>query len=359
MCLQTNAPAIFRRGGGPLLTPKDVKPSRPDFKVDGIFNCGAVRVRGETILLCRVAESVRTESEGIVGIPLAAGEAEGFRIVRLVKAEHPELDFSDTRNVRYQSGSTAYLTSLSHLRVARSADGEHFTVDDHPAILPQAEYESWGMEDPRITELDGVYYINYTAVSENGAATALLSTTDFTRFKRHGLIFLPENKDVAIFPEKIGNQYLAFSRPTPGGIGSPGMWLSTSDDLLHWGGHRHFYSGVADDWEGGKVGGGAPPIKTERGFVKIYHAVSRENRYCLGAMLLDATDPSKILAKSPRPLLQPDEPYEQQGFFGNVVFSCGCILEGGIFQIYYGAADDKICRADITADALFTHLGLD
>ncbi len=355
---EKNAPDI-RRLPGPLLTPETVKPSRPDFKVDGIFNCGAVKIGGETLLLCRVAESVRTGEDGVVGIPLAGGKGEGLRIVRLVKAEHPELNFSDPRGVRYCSGGTAYLTSLSHLRVARSADGEHFTVDERPTVLPEATYESWGMEDPRITEIDGVYYINYTAVSETGAATALLSTTDFLHFERRGLIFLPENKDVAIFPEKIGGRYLAFSRPSPGGIGRPGIWLSESDDLLHWGRHRHFYSGEAGDWEGGKVGGGAPPIRTGRGWVKIYHAVSGEGRYCLGAMLLDAENPAKILAKSPCPLLQPDEIYEQEGFFGNVVFSCGCILEDGVFRIYYGAADDKVCRADITADALWKHLDLE
>lgn len=357
MNLQAKTPDI-RRGAAPLLMPEHVRPSRPDFKVDGIFNCGAIRMGEETILLCRVAESVRTEGEGVVGIPLAAETKEGLRIVRLVKAEHPELDFRDSREIRYVSGGIAYLTSLSHLRIARSADGRHFTVDDRPTLTPKAGYESWGMEDPRITEIDGVYYINYTAVSENGAATALLSTTDFLHFERHGLIFLPENKDVAIFPEKIGGKYLAFSRPTPGGIGRPGIWLSESDDLIHWGRHRHFYSGEAGDWEGGKVGGGAPPIRTERGWVNIYHAVSRDNRYCLGAMLLDGEDPSKILAKSPSPLLQPEEIYEQQGFFGNVVFACGCVFEENTFKIYYGAADDKICRADISAGELWNHLGL-
>lgn len=348
----------------PLLTPADVKPSREDFVVEGIFNCGAARYKDEIILLCRIAESVKSGREDSVSFPVIEerGGKSRFKTVTLSKAEYPGYNFSDSRTITI--GNDGYsnvvsLTSLSHLRIAHSRDGIRFTVDSEPTIMPDGCDECWGIEDPRITCIDHVYYINYTAVSPNGAATALISTEDFKIFRRHGLIFLPENKDVAIFPEKLGGRYLAFNRPVPKSIGSPDIWLSESEDLTHWGRHRHFYGVSESGWENGRIGGGAPPFRTEKGWIKIYHAADRTSRYCLGAFLLDGEDPSKILAKSRVPLLEPDEDYEKTGFFPNVVFTCGCIYENGAVKIYYGAADDKICRADLSITELYRHLGVE
>ena len=247
------------------------------------------------------------------------------------------------------------MTSLSHLRIARSKDGIHFEIDEHPAILPLAEEESWGMEDPRITKIGDKYYINYTSVTENGAGTSLISTKDFCTFERHGIIFAPENKDVTIFPQKINGKYVAFNRPVPGGIGNPQMWIAKSPDLIHWGEQRHF-CGISSDtesWDDGRIGGGAVPFLTKKGWVKIYHAADRNDRYCLGAFLLDEKDPSIVLAKTKDPILEPQEEYEKKGFFGEVVFTCGCLVKDNKVIIYYGAADDKICRADFELDDLF------
>ena len=239
--------------------------------------------------------------------------------------------------------------------LAVSKDGIHFEVDEHPAIFPLAEEESWGMEDPRITKIDDRYYINYTSVTENGAGTSLISTKDFCTFERHGIIFAPENKDVTIFPQKINGKYIAFNRPVPSGIGNPQMWIAKSPDLIHWGEQRHF-CGISSDtesWDDGRIGGGAVPFLTDKGWVKIYHAADRNDRYCLGAFLLDEKDPSIVLAKTKDPILEPQEKYETNGFFGNVVFSCGCLVNDNKVIIYYGAADDKICRADFELDDLF------
>ncbi len=100
--------------------------------------------------------------------------------------------------------------------------------------------ETWGIEDPRITKIGDSYYINYTSVSENGASVSLAETDDFVSFKRRGLIFLPENKDVTIFPSKIGGKYMCFARPVPNGIGQPNMYIAKSDDLIHWGEYEYF-----------------------------------------------------------------------------------------------------------------------
>lgn len=350
----------------PLICPEDVTPSRPDFKVDGIFNCGVAEYQGEILLLCRVAESVISEDENEVKVPVVV-RRDGEDILDIVtydKKERPDLDFSDSRHVSLpgaKKSKVLNLTSLSHLRIARSSDGIHFTVDETPAIIPNSEEESWGMEDPRITKIGDTYYINYTSVTENGPATSLISTKDFREYERHGIIFAPENKDVTIFPEKIGGSYVAFNRPVPSGIGSPEMWIAKSPDLFHWGEQKHFCGlskGEAGGWDNGRIGGGAVPFKTDRGWVKIYHAADINDRYCLGAFLLDLNDPSIVLAKTKQPILEPEEAYEINGFFGNVVFTCGCLTQGDRVIIYYGAADDKICRVDMSLTDIFGAMGL-
>ena len=207
------------------------------------------------------------------------------------------------------------------------------------------------MEDPRVTQIGEDYYINYSSVTEHGITVSLIHTEDFETFNRLGIIFTPENKDVTIFPEKIGGKYIAFNRPVPCGIGAPSMWLSKSPDLVHWGEHEMFSSiSKESGWDNGRIGGGAVPIKTEHGWIKIYHAADVKDRYCLGVYLLDLEDPSIVLAKMEQPFLEPVEEYEREGFFGNVVFTCGAIVEDDTIVIYYGAADDKICRADIKLD---------
>ena len=346
----------------PLITAKDVKPSNELLKVEGVFNCGVAKYNDEIILLCRIAESVKNVPYGEVRIPVVK-KTENKDVVDIIsfqKEEHPEYDFSDSRTIdRIDSKGnrkTVYLTTLSHLRVARSRDGIHFEVAKQPFIMPQADEESWGMEDPRITKLLDTYYISYTAVSENGAKAALISTKNFQSYERHGIIFAPENKDIVIFPEKVGGMYLAFNRPVPCGIGNPDMWLAKSPDLIHWGEQKYFYGISENSWENGRIGSGAVPFLTEKGWIKIYHAADKQNRYCLGAFLLEKDNPLKILGKAMSPLLEPEEWYEKEGFLDNVVFTCGCIMEDGMVSIYYGAADDKICRADIPLEDILQSL---
>lgn len=357
-----NGLGIKRCKENPLITVNDVRPSCEGFMVKGVFNCGATKYNDEYLLLCRVAEAVETDDEDLVKFPVVA-EKNGeyvFETICLRKSEHPEYSFADSRTITCgddANSNVVYLTTLSHLRIARSKDGIHFTVEDKPAIMPNAKEERWGMEDPRITKIGDVYYISYTAVSSDGAATALITTRDFYTYERQGIIFLPENKDVVIFPEKINNKYRCFSRPVPRGIGSPDIWISESEDAVHWGGHQHFY-GVSEGWENGRIGGGSPPIRTEKGWVKIYHAADKNNRYCLGAFLLDLENPDVIIAKSRLPLLEPEEKYETQGFFGEVVFTCGTLLEDDVIKIYYGAADNSICLAEISLPELFRHLNV-
>lgn len=351
---------IIRNPANPLITPKDVPPTRPGMKVECVFNAGVVRRGEETLLLLRVAESVIPSHPDEICVPRLVNEEGVWRPHTVAFNRHdPRYEFSDPRAIVLKADPTeTLLTSLSHLRLARSRDGVHFDIDDAPFLFPENEYEQFGCEDPRISLIDGLYYINYSAVSPYGIATALAVTADFTEVRRLGVILCPDNRDVCFFPQRVNGEYLALTRPSPKYFGKPEIWLSASPDLLHWGNHRRLPAGSASDWDALKLGGGAPLLETEHGWLQIYHGVDQQQRYCLGALLLDRDDPMRILAKSATPLLQPEAEYEVHGFFGNVVFTCGALIEGDQLKIYYGAADQCIALAQMTLADLWAHLGI-
>ncbi|MNV23172.1 Beta-1,4-mannooligosaccharide phosphorylase [compost metagenome] len=181
-------------------------------------------------------------------------------------------------------------------------------------------------------------------------------TSDFRTFKRHGVMMAPENKDVMLFPEKIGGRYYALTRPVPHSFGAPEMWIAESPDLLHWGNHRFLMGLRPGAWDGGRMGGGAVPIRTDRGWLALYHGADTKHRYCMGAVLLDLEDPGKVVARSTRPFMEPEADYELNGFFGGVVFSCGALLIGDSVRMYYGAADEVMAVADIPLAEIFDTL---
>ncbi len=336
--------AVNRSSKNPLISPCDVKPSRSDFKVVCVFNTGVIRFNGEVLLLLRVAEVPVNDNPAVYLTPIYSVE-QGKIIVKKFDRTNREIDFSDSRFIR--TPDEQFLTSISHFRIARSADGINFKIDDTPAMTPANEYEMFGIEDPRITLIGDTYYINYSCCAPAGVTTCLASTKDFKQFTRHGVIFTPDNKDVAIFPEKINGNYYAFSRPASAEYGRRDLWLAQSPDLICWGNHKRILSTSKDDWENGRIGCGAVPFLIEQGWLEIYHAADVNNRYCLGAALLDKNEPWKVLARSATPILEPEADYEVHGFFGNVVFACGALFEDGIVKLYYGAADTCVAYAEI------------
>jgi predicted GH43/DUF377 family glycosyl hydrolase len=346
---------MIRFDHNPLITPKDVKPSRPDFEVVCVFNAGAVRFGREIVLLLRVAERPRPEPGEVVAPILHPDDpSRGIQVLRIRKGD-PDLEEIDSRVFRYRKAT--YLTSISHLRLARSPDGRSFTVAESPAMAPARREEEFGIEDPRITRIGDCYYINYSAISQMGISTGLAVTRDFAAYERLGIIFVPDDRDVTIFPEKVGGLFVCYHRPVSGMFGRADMWLATSPDLLRWGDHKFVAGTRPGMWDCWRIGGGAVPFKTPRGWLEIYHGVDATQRYCLAAMLADADQPERIIARSPAPILAPDAPYEREGFFGNVVFTCGAVAEqDGRVIVYYGAADQCIAAAETTVDDLLAGL---
>jgi len=346
---------VDRFSENPLITPKDVPPTRDDFEVVCVFNPGVIRFGDETLLLMRVAERPRQGDPRIVQVPHldVGGDAPGVHI-RTFPRDDPSLDLLDARII--QCAGRTYLTSISHLRMARSKDGRRFTVDEKPALVPDRAAEAYGLEDPRITELDGTYYIVYKSVAPSGISQSLATTRDFRTFEKHGVILPPENMDGMIFPSKIGGRYAALHRPFPHLVGEPSIWVGYSEDPLYWGDHRFLAGVLPGGWESGRIGGGAVPFMTEGGWLEIYHGATPDNRYSLGAMLLEADRPERVIARSARPILEPEAPYEVSGFVPNVVFTGGAIVDGDRLTIYYGAADTAIAGAEMSISEILGSL---
>lgn len=214
------------------------------------------------------------------------------------------------------------------------------------------DLEKLGVEDPRVTRIGDTYYITYTGASlypscETNPSlvkatpwrcrVGLISTKDFKTYEKHGII-LPDmdNKDVALFPEKIGGKYVMLHRTFPN------IWMAYSDDLLNWYDHKLIMRVQPDSWDCNRIGAGAPPIKTEYGWLNFYHGVDHQRHYRLGILMLDLEDPSKVVGRSVEPILSPEEEYEKVGLVPNVVFTCGAIEMDGHYLVYYGGADKVI-----------------
>lgn len=340
---------IYRYEENPLITPADIKPHREDFEVIGVFNAGVAEYNGEVLLILRVAERPVSHDPNVVKAPVYGPETGKLEIYEF-RVDDPVYDFSDPRVIRTkeESGEFVYLTSLSYLRIARSTDGRIFTIDEKPFVYPSTELETFGIEDPRVTKIEDTYYIYFSAASPVGVGEAMVSTKDFVTIEHHGLIFAPENKDVVIFPEKINGKYYALHRPVPKSAGKPEIWIAESENLLHWGNHGHLLGLREGMWDSGRMGAGAVPIKTGKGWLELYHGATKDNRYCMGAVLLDLNDPTRVIARSDAPILEPEADYETAGFFGNVVFSCGALVDGDVVKMYYGVADTSMACAELS-----------
>lgn len=324
-----------------LLRPKDFGPSQDDLEVIGAFNPGAVQTEDGVVLLVRIAEQARERRMGYTALPRWDGER--GRVV-MDWASDSELAPVDVRVVRQRKTGTIRLTFTSHLRVVHSKDGRTIDSINGARFDPVTPHEEFGVEDPRITKIHETYYITYVAVSRHGVSTALASTKDFKTFQRHGIIFHPENKDVLLFPEKIGGLYYALHRPNPASpFTKPEMWIATSPDLKHWGDHESFLGGV-DAWDIGRIGGGTPPIRTARGWLEIYHGNNKREEdagigtYSAGALLMDLENPRYIIGRLPQ-MFAPETEYEREGFVPNVVFPTGIVPQDDRLLVYYGAAD--------------------
>ncbi len=290
-------PIFDRCEQNPILTVKDVP-----FPAEAVLNPGATEQDGQVVLLLRVEDTA----------------------------------------------------GYSSIYVARSKDGiGHWKIEPEPLLqygLPEWRYEQWGCEDARVVWLaeQKRWYITYTAYSPAGAAVGLAQSKDLASVERIGLIFSPNNKDAAIFPQRFDGRWAVLHRPDAGG-GIENIWIAYSHDLVYWGEpHCVVTEGRGPAWDGVKVGTGPPPLATEKGWLLLYHGVKAYGGqliYRVGAALLDRDTPHKLIARSPQCVFKPAAHYEMSGLIANVVFPTGLLLRGDELWMYYGAADMCVCLA--------------
>ena len=311
-----------RHPGNPILTRADV-PDVPPLLTDAtsVFNPGAVRAGDRTVLMLRVQARSRE----------------------------------------------------TFLMVAESADGVRFAV--RPGIVELRGIEKvreriYHVYDPRITRLEGAYYVMFAMDTDRGCGLGLARTEDFRDFEFLGAVSNGDVRNGVLFPEKVGGAYLRLERPNRAKLeGGPTtgseIWLAESDDLLRWRARGPVMGGRFHYWDE-YIGSGPPPVKTRRGWLHVYHGVATHfgsaNIYQAGAVLLDLDDPSRVLGRSRGNVLEPREPYELSGQVPNVVFPSGMVVEktdaegyalpSSPVRVYYGAADTAIGLAETTVAEL-------
>jgi len=338
----------------PLLSPKDLPSSAQGLEITCLLNPGVFQFDGKIWLLVRVAERPH-QKDNIISFPILT-KTGGIEIIE-IPSDHPDLIATDARVISYKG--VDYLTTLSHLRLLCSEDGHQFyEPENYPALVGEGMLETFGIEDCRVALIDGKYYLTFTSVSDNGVGVGLRTTTDWKTFEKHGMILPAHNKDCAIFEEKINGLYYALHRPSSVDIGGNYIWIASSPDAIHWGNHKCIIKTRKGLWDSKRVGAGAAPIKTEKGWLEIYHGANDKHQYCLGAFLMDLEDPSKVIARTEQPIMVPTADYELHGFFGQVVFTNGHIVspDGETVTIYYGAADEFVCGAEISIKEIFSLL---
>jgi predicted GH43/DUF377 family glycosyl hydrolase len=302
---------LFTRSpANPVLTAGDWP-----YPVNAVFNPGAAVVDGETVLVCRV---------------------------------------EDRRGI-------------SHLSVARSADGETgWRVDKEPLITADdhGHTSRWGVEDPRVTRIDELdsWLVTYTAYGPEGTSVALATTEDFRTVERVGVVMPPEDKNASLLPRYVDGQFVLFHRPTSLKAHKADVWLSRSLDLRSWTTPQLVLGARPGPWwDNVRIGMGPPPLWTPEGWLGIYHGIKEQAQslvYRAGVVLLDLEHPARVLHRGEDWVLAPVAPYERTGDAPNVVFPTGLVHDPDrdLLRLYYGAADTCVALATASYSELLEYV---
>lgn len=278
--------------------------------------------------------------------------------------------------------------------LATSDDGVHFTRQSDKPVFAPNQYEPDGgcVEDPRIVKINDAYFMTYAArtyapgqywldlqnlspcytdetdviaeelpayAKKNITVSYLAMTKDFKNYKRLGRITeaTVDDRDVFLFPEKVNGKYVLVSRPKfkNAGVKMPSIWISFGDDLIEYDKPLLLMTGE-EWWETARIGAGAPPIKTDKGWFMLYHGVDDKGIYRVGAVLMDLNDPTKILARTKDYIMESEEPYETEGLYDGCVFPTGNVVKDGVLYVYYGCADKYVSLATANFNELIEYL---
>lgn len=281
---------------------------------------------------------------------------------------NPAAFFEDNKvHIFYRAVSDNDISSIGY---AESRDGYHITKRlPDPVLIPRADFEknsdgkNFGCEDPRMVKIDDMYYMCYTAYDgKNPPRVALTSISqqdvlsEKWNWSEPKIISPPgvDDKDACLFPRKIQGKYVFLHRL------HSDIWLDQVDDLEFSEGRvltgESILKPRADKWDTDKIGIAAPPLETKDGWLLLYHGTDRENRYSIGALMMDSENPKRIIARLDYPIISPETQYEKEGIVPNVVFPCGMVVLEEKLVIYYGAADKVTCAATIPLSTLTDEL---
>ena len=253
---------------------------------------------------------------------------------------------------------------VSHIYFGRSKDALHWEFD--PERIPFKDEDGNDFQpiyayDPRLVKVEDTYYTMWCQ-DMYGAAIGMAKTKDFKSFTRVENPFLPFNRNAVLFPRKIGGNFVMLSRPSDSGHTPFGdIFISESKDMEFWGKHRHVMGRSSNWWESLKIGGGAAPIETDKGWLIFYHGVCNTCNgyvYSIGGAILDINEPSRVLHRSSFYLLTPETWYEERGFVQNVCFPCATLQDAdtGRIALYYGCADSYVGVAFTTVQEVYDYI---
>lgn len=328
---------------------------------------------------------------------------------RMSNVFNPGVLYEDGRSLLYERAAGGLRPFHCSIGLLESRDGVHFRhVLDKPVFTPAMAGSPHGsVQDPRVVRIDGTYYMTYAfrpyawncwptglgvpesrqaefpgfsgRAEENQTRSGIAVSTDAIRWEHLCWATPPEmdDRDVILFPEKIGGRFALLRRPlrfigtdTSHGAETPAIRISFSEDLRTWT-EPEVLAVPREEWEGNRIGGAAPPVRTASGWLMLYHGVQEGPRtrytafggpvhpptrrvvYRVGAMLLDLDDPRKVIARTRGFIMEPREYYERFGLYiPNVVFPTGNVVRDGLLWIYYGVCDTAIALATVELDEL-------
>ncbi len=354
-----------------LLTPKDVKPSVRGWAVMGVLNPAAIRWSDKKIVLfARVAEMPKANIGTSIKCPMIVSDKDvknnGYKLSSR-KISKTKI-VGEKENVFYLENKTCRLkTSSNFRRILLDKSGFNVEkIEELPVFTGTHKEGQFGVEDPSIVKIGRNFIMTYVSISlHEGVCTSLAVSNRLRNWKRHGIIFREQNKDVSLFPEKIRGKYVALHRPEGFfEFSKPSIWISHSPDLKYWGEEKSIIQPRENCWESERIGAGTTPIKIKEGWLEIYHGVKKDrnnkNVYSAGVVLLDKKNPGKIIARSPKthPLFSPKKNYEKKGFVNNVIFPSEAILDLNKkdLLIFSGAGDSVITVKKVAIKDILSHM---
>jgi beta-1,2-mannobiose phosphorylase / 1,2-beta-oligomannan phosphorylase len=238
-------------------------------------------------------------------------------------------------HMHYRAQGVDYISRIGY---AVSNDGLTWNRLAKPVLEPHMGADDCrGVEDPRITFLEGKFYMCYTAYCGNGYFPMIAQSKNLITWEDIAPLERAENKDHVLFPEKIGGRYAILHRRPPN------IWIGFSDDLINWTDHSVIMEPRPEnDWDSKSIGSNGVPIKTEHGWLLFYHGYGDEHIYRQSIALLDLEDPTKVINRPAPFIMEPEESWEIKGDVPNVIFSCSNNVVGDEIYFYYAGADRLI-----------------